>query len=210
MVEFTPTFQKPGRCINALFKQVLYNASGFLAKNRDTLPADIVLLLRSSENNLIRQLVMHPLTKTGIAIVVIFLLSFSSLHADHSWISYDHLFMTLYTLWLNFPTLESIQNGAPAISSCRGGTGLVKCEGSGRGFFQGPLFRLGARDREWSTSLELRTEQKGSGKSLAFFGQGICKLSVLSHAVFFLKVVENPDGFLTSAAKKEETLFPQS
>ncbi|XP_048806960.1 myosin-IIIa isoform X3 [Lagopus muta] len=102
--------------------KVLYNASGFLAKNRDTLPADIVLLLRSSENNLIRQLVMHPLTKT-----------------------------------------ESIQNGAPAISSCRGGTGLVKCEGSGRGFFQGRLFRLGARDREWSTSLELRTEQKGSG-----------------------------------------------
>ncbi|XP_052550371.1 myosin-IIIa isoform X2 [Tympanuchus pallidicinctus] len=45
--------------------KVLYNASGFLAKNRDTLPADIVLLLRSSENNLIRQLVMHPLTKTG-------------------------------------------------------------------------------------------------------------------------------------------------
>uniref|UniRef100_A0A803YHG5 non-specific serine/threonine protein kinase n=1 Tax=Meleagris gallopavo TaxID=9103 RepID=A0A803YHG5_MELGA len=57
--------------------KVLYNASGFLAKNRDTLPADIVLLLRSSENNLIRQLVTHPLTKTGIAIVVIFLLSFS-------------------------------------------------------------------------------------------------------------------------------------
>ncbi|KAM6422466.1 myosin-IIIa-like [Rhynochetos jubatus] len=102
--------------------KVLYNASGFLAKNRDTLPADIVLLLRSSENNLTRQLVTHPLTKT-----------------------------------------ESIQNGAPAISSCRGGNGLVKCQGSGRGFFQGPLFRVGEQDREWSASLELRTEQKGSG-----------------------------------------------
>ncbi|XP_074722502.1 myosin-IIIa isoform X1 [Strix uralensis] len=45
--------------------KVLYNASGFLAKNRDTLPADIVLLLRSSENNLTRQLATHPLTKTG-------------------------------------------------------------------------------------------------------------------------------------------------
>ncbi|XP_048075465.2 myosin-IIIa [Ursus arctos] len=45
--------------------KVLYNASGFLAKNRDTLPTDIVLLLRSSENNVIRQLVSHPLTKTG-------------------------------------------------------------------------------------------------------------------------------------------------
>ncbi|XP_077930210.1 myosin-IIIa [Halichoerus grypus] len=45
--------------------KVLYNANGFLAKNRDTLPTDIVLLLRSSENSVIRQLVNHPLTKTG-------------------------------------------------------------------------------------------------------------------------------------------------
>ncbi|MBN3277259.1 MYO3A protein, partial [Polyodon spathula] len=45
--------------------KVIYNASGFLAKNRDTLPADIVLLLRSSENDLIRKLVTNPLTKTG-------------------------------------------------------------------------------------------------------------------------------------------------
>ncbi|XP_062335819.1 myosin-IIIa isoform X1 [Osmerus eperlanus] len=45
--------------------KVIYNAGGFLAKNRDTLPADIVLLLRSSENELIRKLVTHPLTKTG-------------------------------------------------------------------------------------------------------------------------------------------------
>ncbi|KAK2105219.1 Myosin-IIIa [Saguinus oedipus] len=47
-----------------LCQQVLYNASGFLAKNRDTLPTDIVLLLRSSDNSVIRQLVNHPLTKT--------------------------------------------------------------------------------------------------------------------------------------------------
>uniref|UniRef100_A0A3B1J5B6 non-specific serine/threonine protein kinase n=1 Tax=Astyanax mexicanus TaxID=7994 RepID=A0A3B1J5B6_ASTMX len=45
--------------------KVIYNAAGFLAKNRDALPADIVLLLRSSENDLIRKLVTHPLTKTG-------------------------------------------------------------------------------------------------------------------------------------------------
>ncbi|XP_076147278.1 myosin-IIIa [Alosa pseudoharengus] len=45
--------------------KVVYNAGGFLAKNRDALPADIVLLLRSSENELIRKLVTHPLTKTG-------------------------------------------------------------------------------------------------------------------------------------------------
>uniref|UniRef100_A0A8C1RP11 non-specific serine/threonine protein kinase n=1 Tax=Cyprinus carpio TaxID=7962 RepID=A0A8C1RP11_CYPCA len=45
--------------------KVIYNAGGFLAKNRDALPADIVLLLRSSENELICKLVTHPLTKTG-------------------------------------------------------------------------------------------------------------------------------------------------
>uniref|UniRef100_A0A6Q2Z6W4 Myosin IIIA n=1 Tax=Esox lucius TaxID=8010 RepID=A0A6Q2Z6W4_ESOLU len=45
--------------------KVIYNTAGFLSKNRDTLPADIVLLLRSSENSLIRKLVTHPLTKTG-------------------------------------------------------------------------------------------------------------------------------------------------
>ncbi|XP_035386773.1 myosin-IIIa [Electrophorus electricus] len=45
--------------------KVIYNATGFLAKNRDTLAADIVLLLRSSENDLVRRLVTHPLTKTG-------------------------------------------------------------------------------------------------------------------------------------------------
>ncbi len=45
--------------------KVIYNAAGFLAKNRDTLPADIILLLRSSENELTRKLVTHPLTKTG-------------------------------------------------------------------------------------------------------------------------------------------------
>ncbi|TTU28032.1 Myosin-IIIa [Bagarius yarrelli] len=45
--------------------QVIYSASGFLAKNRDTLSADIVLLLRSSENELVCKLVNNPLTKTG-------------------------------------------------------------------------------------------------------------------------------------------------
>ncbi|XP_023679234.2 myosin-IIIa [Paramormyrops kingsleyae] len=45
--------------------KVIYNADGFLAKNRDALPADIVLLLRSSENELIRKLVTHPLTRIG-------------------------------------------------------------------------------------------------------------------------------------------------
>ncbi|CAL8313317.1 unnamed protein product [Merluccius merluccius] len=51
--------------INHYAGKVIYNAGGFLAKNRDMLPADIVLLLRSSENVLVRKLVTHPLTKTG-------------------------------------------------------------------------------------------------------------------------------------------------
>ncbi|KAK7153686.1 hypothetical protein R3I94_007160 [Phoxinus phoxinus] len=45
--------------------KVLYNVSGFLEKNRDTLPADIVVLLRTSENKLLQQLFSSPLTKTG-------------------------------------------------------------------------------------------------------------------------------------------------
>ncbi|KAM9488569.1 myosin-IIIa-like [Clarias gariepinus] len=51
--------------INHYAGKVIYDASGFLSKNRDTLPADIILLLRSSENELISRLVTNPLTKTG-------------------------------------------------------------------------------------------------------------------------------------------------
>lgn len=45
--------------------KVLYNVNGFLEKNRDTLPADIVVVLRTSENKLLQQLFSSPLTKTG-------------------------------------------------------------------------------------------------------------------------------------------------
>ncbi|MGH0163835.1 UNVERIFIED_CONTAM: hypothetical protein FKN15_045941 [Acipenser sinensis] len=45
--------------------KVLYNADGFLEKNRDTLPADIMVVLRTSENKLLQQLFSSPLTKTG-------------------------------------------------------------------------------------------------------------------------------------------------
>ncbi|XP_017174531.1 myosin-IIIb isoform X7 [Mus musculus] len=44
---------------------VLYDASGVLEKNRDTLPADVVVVLRTSENKLLQQLFSIPLTKTG-------------------------------------------------------------------------------------------------------------------------------------------------
>ncbi|XP_044525738.1 myosin-IIIb-like [Gracilinanus agilis] len=45
--------------------KVLYDAFGFLEKNRDTLPADIVMVLRTSENKLVQQLFSIPLTRTG-------------------------------------------------------------------------------------------------------------------------------------------------
>ncbi|XP_057680979.1 myosin-IIIa isoform X3 [Corythoichthys intestinalis] len=66
----TKSFWRPKRIdlgfgIHHYAGKVIYNATGFLAKNRDMLSADIVLLLRSSENELIRKLVTHPLTKTG-------------------------------------------------------------------------------------------------------------------------------------------------
>ncbi|KAF3824387.1 hypothetical protein GH733_008672, partial [Mirounga leonina] len=43
--------------------KVLYDASGVLEKNRDTLPADVVVVLRTSENKLLQQLFSIPLTK---------------------------------------------------------------------------------------------------------------------------------------------------
>uniref|UniRef100_A0AAQ4NS56 non-specific serine/threonine protein kinase n=1 Tax=Gasterosteus aculeatus aculeatus TaxID=481459 RepID=A0AAQ4NS56_GASAC len=66
----TKSFWRPKRVdlgfgIHHYAGKVIYSAAGFLAKNRDALPADIVLLLRSSENELTRKLVTHPLTKTG-------------------------------------------------------------------------------------------------------------------------------------------------
>ncbi|PWA18074.1 hypothetical protein CCH79_00004002 [Gambusia affinis] len=66
----TKSFWRPKRMdlgfgIHHYAGKVIYNAAGFLAKNRETLPADIILLLRSSENELVRKLVTHPLTKTG-------------------------------------------------------------------------------------------------------------------------------------------------
>ncbi|XP_059676539.1 myosin-IIIb [Gavia stellata] len=45
--------------------KVLYDACAFLEKNRDTLPADVVVVLRTSENKLLQQLFSSPLTKTG-------------------------------------------------------------------------------------------------------------------------------------------------
>ncbi|KAK9410712.1 myosin-IIIb, partial [Crotalus adamanteus] len=46
--------------------KVQYDAYGFLEKNRDTLPADIMVVLRTSENKLLQQLFSSPLTKTDM------------------------------------------------------------------------------------------------------------------------------------------------
>lgn len=47
----------------------MYNVNGFLEKNRDTLPADIVVVLRTTENKLLQQLFSSPLTKTGMVFI---------------------------------------------------------------------------------------------------------------------------------------------
>lgn len=44
----------------------MYQVNGLLEKNRDTLPADIVVVLRTTENKLLQQLFSSPLTKTGM------------------------------------------------------------------------------------------------------------------------------------------------
>ena len=45
--------------------QVQYDVSGFLEKNCDYVPPEIICLLRQSEISLIRSLFRNPLTKTG-------------------------------------------------------------------------------------------------------------------------------------------------
>lgn len=99
--------------------------------------------------------------------------------------------------------MEYVLNGAAAISRCRGGIGLVKCQGIGRDFFQGPIFMVGDQDREWSASLQLRAKEEWSGKSLACFGQGIYKLP----QAIYLSDREQRLGLLTSAAKTEKSLL---
>ena len=47
------------------FMQVEYDATGFLEKNRDRLPVEIMNILRTSENKVVRTLFQTPLTKTG-------------------------------------------------------------------------------------------------------------------------------------------------
>lgn len=48
----------------------MYSVNGFLEKNRDTLPVDIVVVLRTSENKLLQQLFSSPLTKIGTLLVL--------------------------------------------------------------------------------------------------------------------------------------------
>jgi myosin heavy subunit len=45
--------------------RVEYDAMGFLEKNRDRLPGDVVNMLRASENYVVKSLFQTHLTKTG-------------------------------------------------------------------------------------------------------------------------------------------------
>uniref|UniRef100_A0A670YNE7 non-specific serine/threonine protein kinase n=1 Tax=Pseudonaja textilis TaxID=8673 RepID=A0A670YNE7_PSETE len=81
--------------INHYAGQVLYNVNGFLAKNRDTLPADIVILLRSSQNHLIRLLATQ--SKTGNKSYLAFQCYFSFLIIQHQQEDSMHLRETTNT-----------------------------------------------------------------------------------------------------------------
>ncbi|KAL8563942.1 hypothetical protein ACOMHN_059372 [Nucella lapillus] len=52
-------------CIDHFAGKVEYDATGFLEKNRDRLPVEIVNILRTSESKVVRTLFQTPLTKTG-------------------------------------------------------------------------------------------------------------------------------------------------
>uniref|UniRef100_A0A8C4IRP0 Myosin IIIB n=1 Tax=Dicentrarchus labrax TaxID=13489 RepID=A0A8C4IRP0_DICLA len=79
--------------------KVMYNVDGFLEKNRDTLPADIVVVLRTSENKLLQQLFSSPLTKTGM--LQINCISFES---------YAFAVMLLASVWPVYPCSVFIVN----------------------------------------------------------------------------------------------------
>lgn len=48
--------------------RVKYDATNFLEKNRDTLSPDIIQVLRSSDNRLVRTLMQHPLARSGVSV----------------------------------------------------------------------------------------------------------------------------------------------
>ncbi|KAL3856081.1 hypothetical protein ACJMK2_015277 [Sinanodonta woodiana] len=52
-------------CIDHYAGAVVYDAVGFLEKNRDRLPVELVNVLRSSSNKVVQSLFQTPLTKTG-------------------------------------------------------------------------------------------------------------------------------------------------
>lgn len=52
--------------ITGYFLQVEYDATGFLEKNRDRLPVEIMNILRTSDNRVVKTLFQTPLTKTGM------------------------------------------------------------------------------------------------------------------------------------------------
>jgi len=59
------TFFLNNHFITIFLTKVQYDANGFLEKNCDYVPPEIIALLRQSEISLIRSLFRNPLTKTG-------------------------------------------------------------------------------------------------------------------------------------------------
>lgn len=58
----------PSFVISHYAGRVKYDATNFLEKNRDTLSPDIIHVLRSSDNRLVRTLMQHPLSGSGVSI----------------------------------------------------------------------------------------------------------------------------------------------
>lgn len=67
----SPYYSRPKATSSLLFSinhyagLVQYDSAGFLEKNRDRLPVEVVNLLRASDNSVVRSLFQTPLTKTG-------------------------------------------------------------------------------------------------------------------------------------------------
>ncbi|CAG5130111.1 unnamed protein product, partial [Candidula unifasciata] len=66
----SPVYSRPKSnsltfCIDHFAGRVEYDAQGFLEKNRDRLPGEIINIMRFSENKVVKTLFQTPLTKTG-------------------------------------------------------------------------------------------------------------------------------------------------
>lgn len=95
--------------------RVKYDSKGFLEKNRDRLPAEVINLLRASDNNVVRLLFQTPLTKTGILTIFVscmFHVTSAFMHCiliQEVWQGYGQTLISTnaakYTTILTFPSI---------------------------------------------------------------------------------------------------------